>query len=709
MEELLKDLNREQREAVLHFDSPLLILAGAGSGKTRVITYKIAYMVKALSFEPQRILAITFTNKAAREMKERVSNLLGLDTPIWVSTFHSFCVKLLRREAETVGLSRNFLILDTDDKKRILKEIIKDLNLDLELYTPAAISSIISNVKNGTQSLEEIEIDKIKEIFKAYEKKLRETDSLDFDDLLLLGRDLLKKENLREKYSKFFRYVLVDEYQDTNKIQYEIVKALTKEKGNICVVGDEDQCIYTWRGANIENILSFEKDFKNAKVIKLEKNYRCTKTILLAANSVIKNNKLRKGKTLYTDNPQGEPIRLFAAESDTQESLFVAKTIKQFLKKNVKPHEIAVIYRTNSQSRIIEDALRRENIPYQIVGGIKFYERKEVKDILAYLRVAIFESDEISLLRILNTPRRGLGEKVEKVLKELLEEEKSSIKALEKLLSFVKTEKQKNSVELLINIIKEIRERIEKNFSPFDVINFILKETGYEEFLRKENPTDFETRLENVKEVGNTISEFAEREKLKGKELYIEFFNTIALSSDQDEMEESERVVLMTVHASKGLEFPIVFIVGLEEGLFPHIKSLDSFEEMEEERRLFYVAITRAKKILSLSYAKSRRSFGKVKPTKKSRFLDEIPKSLIKEVKKKEKKQSEGIASAEIKTSIKHRKNPKTVFHKKFGKGKVLRVSETGDNAKVTVFFPTFGEKTIIMKFLEVLEWENNI
>ena len=703
MEGLLKELNSQQREAVLYFNSPLLILAGAGSGKTRVITYKIAYMVEALSFEPQRILAITFTNKAAREMKERVSLLLGSETPIWVSTFHSFCVRLLRKEAPNLKLDRNFLILDTDDKRRLLKEVIKDLNLDLELYNPSTISSIISNVKNGTQSIEAIEIDKVKEIFEAYEKKLRENNLLDFDDLLIFGKKLLENEILREKYSQFFRYVLVDEYQDTNKIQYEIVKALTEERGNICVVGDEDQCIYTWRGANIENILSFEKDFKNAKIIKLEKNYRCTKTILSAANSVIKNNKLRKGKVLYTDNPQGEPIRLFPADSDTQEALFVAKTVKQFLKKGVKPSEIAVIYRTNSQSRIMEDALRRENVPYQIVGGIKFYERKEVKDVLAYLRVAIFEKDEVSLLRILNTPSRGLGGKTEEALKKLLEREKSSLEALKNLLLYLKTEKQRVAVKSLINAIETIKEKIE-NCSPFEVIEFILKETGYEDFLKKENPTDYETRIENVKELGNTISEFAEKERLKGKELYIEFLNTIALSSDQDEMEGNDRVVLMTVHASKGLEFPIVFIVGLEEGLFPHIKSLESSEEIEEERRLFYVAITRAKKILSLSYAKNRRNFGKMKKTKKSRFLDEIPKTLIKEVKKKEKKQNgEKVTISKPK---KIQKIPKVVLHKKFGKGKVLNVLGSGENAKVTVFFPSYGEKTIIMKFLEVLEWE---
>ncbi|SMP14981.1 DNA helicase-2 / ATP-dependent DNA helicase PcrA [Desulfurobacterium pacificum] len=700
MKELIRELNQQQREAVLYFDSPLLILAGAGSGKTRVITYKIAYMIEELGFEPERILAVTFTNKAANEMKERLEGLLKREVPVWVMTFHSFCVRLLRAHSVRLGYKPNFVIFDSDDKKRLIKEIIKDLNLDPDLYSPSTIASVISNVKNGTYSLDSMNLyyENIGQIFELYNKRLKESNALDFDDLLICGRDLLAQEDLKRRYSDYFRYVLIDEYQDTNRIQYEIALSLTKEKGNICVVGDEDQCIYTWRGANIENILSFERDFPNAKVIKLEKNYRCSGTILKAANAVIANNRKRKGKTLFTENPDGEPIRLFAAESDVEESQFISSTIKQFLKKGVKPSDIAVFYRTNAQSRILEDALRKEGIAYQIVGGVKFYERKEIKDVIAYLRVALFDSDVVSLLRILNVPKRGLGDAAEKKLKEILKVEKGNLKALEKLAESVSSARQRKAVEDLIEIIRAIREKI-PTLPPYDLIKFITTVSGYKEYLQKEYREDWESRYENIEELGNTIQDFAEREKLEGEELYVEFLSTITLSSDQDEMEEGEKVTLMTVHASKGLEFPVVFIAGLEEGIFPHVRSLDSADGVEEERRLFYVAVTRAKKLLSLSYAKRRRFFGTYKSSQKSRFLDEIPSHLIKEVKKKERSGQPALQ----KTSSTSDKKPKIVFHKKFGKGVVKRVEGSGDNAKVTAFFANYGEKTVIMKFLKVL------
>ncbi|TCK04560.1 DNA helicase-2/ATP-dependent DNA helicase PcrA [Phorcysia thermohydrogeniphila] len=700
MEGLLETLNTEQKEAVLYFDSPLLILAGAGSGKTRVITYKIAYMVKELKVRPERILAVTFTNKAAREMKERVEKLVGQEAPVFVATFHSFCVRLLRAHSKRVGYSPNFLILDTDDKRRLLREVIRDLNLDPERYSPSAIASVISNIKNGLYSEESMSVyyDRIKDVLEAYNRRLRENNALDFDDLLIYGRELLKDPELQKRYSNYFAYVLVDEYQDTNNLQYEIVRALSKEKGNICVVGDEDQCIYTWRGANIENILSFERDFPNAKIIKLERNYRCTKTILEAANAVIKNNRLRKGKVLFTDNPKGELIRVFTAETDTEEAKFVASTIKQLIKKGKKPSDIAVFYRTNSQSRVLEDALRREGISYQIVGGVKFYERKEIKDVIAYLRVALFETDTISLFRILNTPRRGLGTAVERELRAILQSEKSNIKALELLKERV-SEKQRRAVSDLLSTVENIKEKVH-TLPPYDLIKFIVVATGYEEFLRKEHPEDWESRMENVRELGNTLQEFAEREKLTGEGLYLEFLNTITLSSDQDELKEGEKVTLMTVHASKGLEFPIVFITGLEEGLFPHVKSLDTTEEVEEERRLFYVAITRAMELLILSRAKKRRVFGSLKDVKESRFLSEIPSHLVKEVKRKGTVKKESPVAV---TLPKKERKPKIVFHQKFGKGVVRRVEGQGENAKVTAFFANYGEKTIVMKFLKIL------
>ncbi len=703
MTELLSKLNEKQREAVLYFDSPLLILAGAGSGKTRVITFKIAYMVKELSFPPERILAITFTNKAAREMKERVEALLGSEAPVSVSTFHSFCVRLLRAHAERVGYRPNFVILDTDDKKRLIKEVLKDLNLDAEQYTPSAISSVISNVKNGMFSLESAEVyyEKLKPIYDLYNRKLKELNAFDFDDLLVYGRELLLERDLKDYYSRFFRYVLIDEYQDTNRIQYEIAKALTEERGDICVVGDEDQCIYTWRGANIDNILSFERDFKNARVIKLEKNYRCSKTILEAANAVIENNRLRKGKRLYTDNPEGHPIGLFRAETDLEEALFVSRTVKKLLNRGLKPSDIAVFYRTNALSRVFEDALRREGIPYQIVGGVKFYERKEVKDILAYLRLAVSDLDVISLFRILNTPKRGLGSAVEERLRRIVEKEKSWDRALSDLKEQLRLEKQKRAVEELHSTLLTLREKMEE-LPPYDFIKFITVSTGYKEFIKKEFPDDYEQRLENVEELGNTLQEFAERSGLKGGELYLEFISSLTLSSDQDEIEGEDRVTLMTVHASKGLEFPVVFITGLEEGTFPHVKSSETSSEIEEERRLFYVAITRAQRQLFLSYSKKRRLFGSYRIMRPSRFLSEIPSHLIREVERRSERVQQQVSRPVPSQPVKQ-KIPKIVFHSKFGKGVVKRVEGTGENAKVTAFFANYGEKTIIMKFLKVL------
>ncbi len=697
-DKLLKGLNPEQREAVTYFESPLLILAGAGSGKTRVIIHKIAYMTEVMEYPPERILAVTFTNKAAKEMRDRLNNLLRREVPVVVATFHAFCVRLLKAHSTRLGYNPNFLILDTEDKKKLLKELIKELNLDPELYSPSVMASVISNIKNETYSAEALAVNygRIEELFKVYNRKLKELNAFDFDDLLIKGRDLLNDPELRKRYSSFFRYVLIDEYQDTNRIQYEIALALTKERGNICVVGDEDQCIYTWRGANIENILSFEKDFPNARIIKLERNYRCSGTILEAANAVISRNKLRKGKRLYTDNPSGDPIRLFAAETDVEEAAFISATVKQLLKKGIPASEIAVFYRTNSQSRILEDSLRKEGIPYRIVGGVKFYERKEIKDILAYLRASLFKNDAISLLRILNTPRRGLGLAAEEKLKKVLEEEKDTRNALKKLSEKLSAKQSRAALELL-DILSTIEEKL-KSLPPYELIRFIVVATGYEEFLRNEHPDDWESRIENVRELGNTIQEFSERERLSGEELYLEFLNSIILSSDQDELKDDGKVTLMTIHASKGLEFPVVFIAGLEEGLFPHAKSLNSFEQMEEERRLFYVAITRAKRLLSLSYAKNRRVFGSYKKTTRSRFISEIPKHLIKEVTRKERGEKRERSITE---SVDRK--PKLVFHKKFGKGVVRRIEGKGDEAKVTAIFAGYGEKTIVMKFLKVL------
>ncbi len=683
---LLKGLNPQQLEAVTYFDSPLLILAGAGSGKTKVITHKIAYMVDKFSYEPERILAVTFTNKAAKEMKERVEKLLGKNTNVNVLTFHAFCVRVLKSHSIRIGFKPNFLIIDSEDKKSLIRKIVKELNLDPSLYNPSALSSVISKLKNETvtSSFD----DRVEEIFQVYNQKLKEMNAFDFDDLLLFTRKLLlENEDIKNRYSQFFRYILIDEYQDTNRVQYEIARAITQEKGNICAVGDDDQCIYTWRGANINNILDFEKDFKDAKVIKLEKNYRCSATILEAANAVISRNRIRKGKKLYTDNAGGEPIRIFEAESDVEEANFISKTIKQLVKSGFKPSEVAVFYRTNAQSRAIEDGLRKEGIDYQIIGGLKFYERKEVKDIIAYLRFAVFEEDEISLFRILNTPKRGLGATTEKKLRELIDGGMTGLEALKSLIK-ISSPKQKIGLENLIDIVEAIREKVPV-LPPYDLIRFIYSATSYEDFLKKQFPEDWESRAENVRELGNTLAEFSEREGINGEDLILEFLNSISLMQDQDDLKENERVTLMTVHSSKGLEFPVVFITGLEDGIFPHSRSVEE-GNIEEERRLFYVAITRAKKLLTLSYSRRRRVFGSYRETIPSRFISEIPESLLKRASRKKEKI---IPSRKI----------KLVFHPKFGKGFVKRIEGKGEDAKVTVIFERCGEKTIVKRFLKVL------
>jgi len=686
---LLENLNEQQKEAVLYFSSPLLVIAGAGSGKTRVIAHKVAYMIKELKYEPERILAVTFTNKASREMKSRIESLVGKKVPVWVSTFHSFCARLLRSHSQRFGYSPNFIILDEEDRRRLLKEIISDLNLDEELYSPAKLSYLISAYKNLTVSEEFLEIGRFEEILNAYNEKLKKNNAFDFDDLLIYGKKIFEFEDLKEYYSDFFRYVLVDEYQDTNKLQHEIVVKITKEKGNVCVVGDEDQCIYSWRGADLNIILTFEKDFPDVKIVKLEQNYRSTKTIITAANSVISNNRIRRGKKLYTLNHEGEPIRIFFAQTDTEEGKFIAEAIKKLRNKNFKFSDIAVFYRTNAQSRAIEDALRKAKIPYQIVGGLKFYERKEIKDILAFLRAGIFEEDLISVQRILNVPPRGLGPSAQKVFKEIAEKNEgiSNRNALSLLRNRV-SGKGKKGIDELIEILDSIKRNV-NNLKPFELVKFVVGISKYEDYLKREFPDSWEAKMENIEELGNSISQFSEENNLEGEELFEEFLANVSLSSPQDEISESEdKVVLMTVHASKGLEFPVVFVSGMEEGIFPHVKSMDSDEEIEEERRLFYVAMTRAKELLFLTSCKRRRIRGNLKDMEKSRFLEEIPKNLTKLVSKQERSFKE---------------KPKVVLHKKFGRGIVLRVEGEGENAKITAFFPDYGQKTIVKKFLQII------
>ncbi len=698
MIDFLKDLNEEQRKAVKYFDSPLLVLAGAGSGKTRVITYKIAYATKYLGFEPSRILAITFTNKAAQELKERISNLLGKETPIWASTFHSFCVKILRRHIPILGYSKYFEIYDENDSKRLIEKVLKDLNLDKEKYPSSYLKNIFSKVKNESLSYEELE-DNLKEAYNLYNKLLKEKNALDFDDLLLKTLKLFEKDKeILNYYKNFFQYVLVDEYQDTNPTQYKLIKYLCLEKGNICCVGDDYQAIYSFRGADINIILSFEKDFKNAKIIKLTKNYRSTKTILEAANHLISFNKNNYKKHLEATKEKGEKIRLFRAPDSSFECAYLVKAINYLIKKGIRPKDIAILYRSNFLSREIEESLIKANIPYKIFGGLKFYERKEIKDILAYIKFPFFPKNEDTIERVFKYPPKGLGNVAISSFLKVLEKKEKIFK--DPTLAFLETLKdlsiRKKGYALLYKLYKRVLSEFETK-SYKDLINFILEEIKYLEYLEKNFPTNYEERYENVLELINALESFSKKPENKQKskkEIFLEFISNVSLEADKDN--ESDAVSLMTVHAAKGLEFKVVFITSLEDGIFPARKSLEE-GNVEEERRLFYVAITRAKDLLFLSYSKNRLYFGKLQKQEPSRFLSEIPKNLIYEIKIQEKSESKRQIKNYEKIHITSSQDFKTgdlVFHNKFGIGKILKVF--GDNLKI--FFLKLKETKEIKK-----------
>lgn len=683
--ELLKNLNEEQKEAVCYFKGPLLVLAGAGSGKTRVITYKIAYATKYLGYNPERILAITFTNKAANELKERIKNLLGKEAPIWASTFHSFCLKILRRHIDKLGYSRYFEIYDESDSKKLIEKVISELNLDKDKYPSSLLKNLFSKIKNESLAYEELE-DNIKEAFNLYNKLLKEKNALDFDDLLLKTIELFEKEKgILNFYKNYFEYVLVDEYQDTNPTQYKLIKYLCLEKGNICAVGDDYQAIYSFRGADINIILNFEKDFKDAKVIKLTKNYRSTKTILEAANYVILNNKKNYQKKLEAIKEEGEKIRLFKAPNSEIEVKFLVKAIKKLSQdKKIPLNDIAILYRSNFLSREIEEALIKENIPYTIVGGLRFYERKEIKDILAYLKFPFFPKNEDTIERVFKYPSKGLGKAaILKFLHTYEQKEKFLKDTKDAFLETLKELSTKKGFKILYSIYKRYLEEFE-NKSFKDLINFVLEESKYLEYLQKEYPNNYEDRYENILELINALEEFSKKHNFNTKkETFLEFLANISLENDKEK--ENNGISLMTVHAAKGLEFKVVFLVALEDGIFPSKKSLEE-GNLEEERRLFYVGITRAKDLLFLSYSQNRMYFGKLQRQVPSRFLSEIPKNLIFEVKLQNKaKESENNKKHQnvcnIKNSLSNFKKGDLVLHKKFGVGKILNVF--GDNLKI--------------------------
>ena len=729
-------LNPQQAEAVINTEGPMLIMAGAGSGKTKVLTCRVANLLQK-GVRPYRILAITFTNKAAAEMRERVNNMSGpAAKDVWLFTFHAFCARFLRMEIDKLpGYGGNFAIYDTADSQNLIKQILKEMNLDDKRFQPSGILSRISNAKNALQDAAafarqagDFYEQKVADIYSRYEQKLQLNNALDFDDLLMLSIKLLQEnKEVREKYQDRFDYLLVDEYQDTNHAQYLLTKFLAAKHRNICVVGDADQSIYGWRGADIQNILDFEKDYPDAKVIKLEQNYRSTQIILDAANAVIENNTGRKPKNLWTENKSGADIIYFQAVDERDEARFVIEQLQNLQRtENKKLGDMAILYRTNTQSRIFEEMLIKSGISYNMVGGLKFYERKEIKDIIAYLRVIFNPADSLSLLRIINVPKRGIGDASLAKIQAYaaannvsLFEAVSNAAAIDGLSSrFV------SKLDDLAGIIFELMNLA--NEAPVeDLIDRVLRDTGYLEELENERTSQAQSRIDNLHELISVAQEFAASEEENNLE---NFLAHVALVSDIDDTELGEdAITLMTLHSSKGLEFPVVFLVGMEEGLFPHARTLMDETEIEEERRLCYVGITRAKEKLFLSSTKMRTIYGNTVTYPPSRFLQEIPARLVKTIKRQERFSAlENFKQVSEKYSTRPQKpastfNPHSfmpqkpaaaaggtgtrfntgdrVSHSKWGEGMVVSVKDSPDGQEVKVAFAGAGVRSLLTKY----------
>ncbi len=684
----LDNLNDMQKEAVKSTDGPLLVLAGAGSGKTKVLTTRIAYLVHDLNISPFNILAITFTNKAAKEMKERVVRILGnIGQNIQISTFHSFGLTILKEHYEKLGFEKNFTILDSDDSLAVVKKIIKNMGLDPKDYNPKAIRNKISGAKNELVDVKEYEriasndYEKIvTSVYRSYEDKLLTSNSMDFDDLLILPIKLFRLyPDVLKSYQERFKYVLIDEYQDTNEAQYILTKMITAKYQNICVVGDDAQSIYSWRGANYRNILNFEHDFKNAKVVLLEQNYRSTKNILDAANFVIKNNKMKKDKNLWTDNEVGNKIKYHKAENELDEAEYVTKEIMKLIENGVSNKDIAVLYRTNAQSRNMEEVLLKENIPYKVVGSFYFYNRKEIKDLIAYLKLIYNEYDDSSLERIINVPKRGIGLKtIENINTNALLKGCSLYDAIEsgKELEFKK-------------LIEELRLDSE-NLSLTELVDDILAKTGIKKELESEDSIESDIKIEYLEEFKTITKNFEEKNGIVSLE---DFLAEISLVSDIEEHKNNTDVVtLMTVHSAKGLEFDYVFIIGLEEGIFPHTNSLFEPSDLEEERRLCYVAITRAKKGLFLVNAKRRTIYGMESFNAPSRFIGEISEDLLDSDIKTESKEIKVFKKDVIDDNIDYRIGEKVV-HDTFGMGVIVSI----EKSILTIAFPhPYGIKKLL-------------
>ena len=732
-------LNKEQREAVYHTEGPLLILAGAGSGKTRVLTHRIAYLIDEKGVNPWNILAITFTNKAAGEMRERVDQIVGFGSEsIWVSTFHSSCVRILRRHIDRLGYETSFTIYDADDQKTLMKDVCKYLQIDTKVYKERNLLAAISSAKDELITPEEYELNaagdfgkqKIAKVYKEYEKQLRANNALDFDDLLVKTVQLFQTQpEVLDYYQERFRYIMVDEYQDTNTVQFELIRILAKKYRNLCVVGDDDQSIYKFRGANIKNILNFEHVFEDAKVIKLEQNYRSTGNILNAANAVIKNNFGRKEKSLWTENGEGDKIAFSQFDSGYDEAEYIVGDIKEHVNNGIRTYnDHAVLYRTNAQSRMFEEKFVTANIPYKIVGGINFYARKEIKDLLAYLKTIDNGKDDLAVRRIINVPKRGIGlTTINRVQENALERGVSFYETLRAADLIPNIGRSVSKLESFVALIEHFKSEA-KNMSICDLMQKILDMTGYIEDLKSEGDIEAETRIENIDELMNKIAAYEEScedemPTLSG------FLEEVALVADIDSLDEdSDYVVLMTLHSAKGLEFPEVYLAGMEDGLFPSYMTITSDDptEVEEERRLCYVGITRARENLTLTCARRRMVRGETQYNKMSRFLKEIPVNLLstgnlieKDGKEVPKQNAYMQAKQAFRTQAFAMQKPKQQFtvtqgeglsydvgdrvrHMKFGEGLVTGITEGGRDYEVTVQFDTVGVKKMFATFAKL-------
>lgn len=742
-------LNEPQREAVLHTEGPLLILAGAGSGKTRVLTHRIAYLIEEKGVNPWNILAITFTNKAAGEMRERVDRLVGFGAEsVWVSTFHSTCVRILRRYIDRIGFDTNFTIYDSDDQKSLMRDICKLLNIDTKKYKERMFLNAISSAKDEMITPDEYELNAaadfgkkmIAEVYREYEKQLCANNALDFDDLLLKTVQLFQTQpDVLESYQERFRYIMVDEYQDTNTVQFKFVSLLAAKYQNLCVVGDDDQSIYKFRGANIRNILNFEQEFQNARVIKLEQNYRSTQNILNAANAVIGNNKGRKDKTLWTDNGEGEKVHLRQFDTAYDEAEFVAEDIRKNIKNEGTYQDYAILYRTNAQSRMFEEKFVACNIPYKIIGGVNFYARREIKDLLCYLKTIDNGRDDLAVRRIINVPKRGIGQTtITRVQESAMAREIGFYEALLGLDLIPGVARAAAKLDSFVALIEYFKRRAEE-ISITDLINEIIEKTEYIENLEAEDKEDAQARIENIEELVSKIATYEEQCKEEQiKPTLSQFLEEVALVADIDSLEENpEYVVMMTLHSAKGLEFPHVYLVGMEDGLFPSYMTIssDNEEELEEERRLCYVGITRAEEELTLTCARKRMTRGEVHYNRMSRFLQEIPRELMENGslpfdKEMQKERDQEMAKQNVYAQAKQafRQKPfqncgiqkgakafavskekgldyqegDRVRHIKFGEGTVKAIVEGGRDFEVTVDFDSAGVKKMFATFAKL-------